>query len=512
MSESHGSGGALMDGMACVRACGYVTVRQRLRRLRGIAGKPWGLLGLVLGVGLVAAVQLVTLRQAPVSQGLGRGLVERLTEIVPLMLPLLMFTATFRSPLRLNVADVSWLLTAPGGRRAVFGWQVILRPAQYALIGGVATVVSRWQLSLPLGSAWKVAVVAATVGLVLRITSYGAHLVAVRAHARVPLRILAAVWALVLVSASVTDFPGEAWVQLLPMTQRLLAAGVDPGSVASSWLLAMLAAAVAVAALLIAIASGFQEAAEDTARQGEQAQETMRRSRSGQEMGAKAFRTGLPSLRARPAFAGERALCYRALAQERRILRQQVAQVVVGLAITGVLLVLWPRFAWAPAVYLLLGSVVSSSMAGLAIELDHYHLWLAPLRPIPTLLWVNAVPAVRTLVTLEVLWLPLMLADAIDSMVVITGVVLLPCVIVLSTAAGGLSATVAESVLARFTLPVALVAAGAAPAFALVVPVFTAQKTPLLVLLAAALLLAASIPLFVLIQRRVWNFSDRIRE
>lgn len=491
--------------LACVRAMGYVTVRRWLRRLRGIAGKPWALLGLAIGVALLAGAQILALRQAPTGQQLDRDLVDLITSLVPLVLPLLLLSATLRSLLRLDVADVSWLLTAPAGARAVFAWKVLLRPIQYGLTGVVAGLVSRLWLGLPPTQAWKVAAAAAVAGLLVRVVSYGGHLLAIRAGMRIPLRVAAGAWAAALITGALLDFPGAWWVQIRPVTQRLVTAVLDPGAAHGGELVILLAAALVVAAVLVGQARGFQESAEAAARQDAHAQETMRRDRSGLEAGTNYFRTGLRSLPGAPVFAGERALCYRGVAQQRRMLRMYGLELTVELALTVILLVLWPRFAWAPAGYLLMSYIVSSPMQGLGAELDHNHLRLAPLRPLRALLWVNAVPVAVMTISLEVLWLPLVAAGAVRPLVGGLGAALIPCVAMVLAAAGSLAATASGGMLTRIALALALGITGAVPALALVVPALLWQATPLLVLAAGVLLATLSGAWLVLTRRRVWG-------
>ncbi|MDQ2741238.1 MAG: hypothetical protein M3Z66_02915 [Chloroflexota bacterium] len=86
----------------------------------------------------------------------------------------------------------------------------------------------------------------------------------------------------------------SAWLDLRPITERLAAGTLDPAAVSGGGLLTILAILLVLSALVITGASGFQERAENAARQGAQAQEALR-TRSGQEMWATMFRSGVPS-------------------------------------------------------------------------------------------------------------------------------------------------------------------------------------------------------------------------
>ncbi len=230
----------------------------------------------------------------------------------------------------------------------------------------------------------------------------------------------------------------------------------------------------------------------------------MRRTRSGQELTAKQFRTGLTSLPGWPVLAGERALCFRALAQQRRMLRQSVIGVVTGLAIALVLLVIAPSFTWAPAVLLLVVTVLGAGSQGLAVELDHYHLQLAPWRPMPALIWVGAAPVAVSAVQIEVVWLPVLAAPDVATGAWVAGAVLIPCLIALAEAAGSLAVVVADGLLARVALTAALVTFGALPATALLFGAVSVGVQRVLVALAAVALLAAATCWMVWTAHRIW--------
>ncbi|MDQ2831370.1 MAG: hypothetical protein M3Y74_20280, partial [Chloroflexota bacterium] len=434
---------------ACLRAMGYVARRRWARRLRGVAGKPWELLALLLAVALIAVGEVAALRQSAAGAAyLTR--IDLALRLAPLVLTLVIGRATSRSPLRLAVADVSWLLTAPGGARAVFIWKLLARPVQFAVAGYLGTVAARWWLGLPLGQAWTAVLAGAIIALAARLASFGSYIIAIRARAGAALRALAVLWALALIVAALVDVPGREWIALRPVTDRLAIAVLEPAAASTVWLLILLAALLATAALLTAAARGFEERAETAARQGARVHEEMRRTRSGQEMMAAQFRTGLRSLPAWPPFAGERALCYRVLAQGRRIIRASLGTLAVLLAIALVLRVFAPGYAWAPAALALLSAPTAAGAAdGLAAELDHYHLRLAPLRPLPALLWVSVIPVVRLSVITEVLWLAALAAPGLTTATWVAGAVLIPCAVVLAAAAGSLGIASAEGALSR---------------------------------------------------------------
>ncbi len=491
--------------LACLSAMSYVGVRRWARRLRGVAGKPWPLLGLLVGVALFAGLQLLALDQLRPQAAPDPAVLDPVVRFVPLVLPILLFNSTFHSPLRLRVAAVSWVLTAPGGTRAAFLAALLLRPVRYAVIGYLATLVSRWSLGLTLTEAWKVALVGAAIGLVLRLTSFGGHILVVRARAALALRALAVAWGVGMLAGAVVGFPGSGWLGLRPLVGWLLVGAVRPERLSPVGLLMLLAGLVAAAGTLVAAARGYEERAETAARQIDEAQVTMRRSRSGQELMEKQFRTGQVSLPVWPVLAGERALCFRGMAQQRRLLRPNVISLVVGLTIALILLALAPDFTWAPAALLLVNSLASSGASqGLAVELDHYHLRLAPMRPLPALAWLGAVPVTVNVVQIEVVWLPVLAAPGVPTGVGVGGVVLIPCLVALAEAAGSLVVTVADGLLVRIALALALGTLGALPAAALAVAVVPLGSSTLLVTLAAVALLTAAASLLTWTAYRVW--------
>ncbi len=489
---------------ACLRALGYVARRRWARRLRGVAGKPWELLALLLAVALIAVGEVAALGQSAAGAAYLTH-IDLALRLAPLVLTLVIGRATLRSPLRLAVADVSWLLTAPSGARAVFIWKLLARPVQFAVVGYLGTVAARWWLGLPLGQAWTAVLAGAIIALTVRLASFGSYIITIRARAGVALRALAALWALALIAAALIDVPGREWIELRPVTDRLAIAVLAPAAASTAWLLILLAAVLAAAALLTAMARGFEERAETAARQGARVHEEMRRTRSGQEVMAAQYRTGLRSLPAWPAFAGERALCYRVLTQDRRIIRASLATAGVLLAIALVLRVFAPGYVWAPAALTLLSAPTAAGAAdGLAAELDHYHLRLAPLRPLPALLWVSVIPVARTSVIMEVLWLAVFAAPGIATGIWVAGAVLIPFVVVQAAAAGSLAIAAADGTVTRLGLGVGLAALGAAPAAILLVARGPLGTAVALIPLAAATLLAVAALWFVLTSRRVW--------
>lgn len=492
--------GAQSGVPACLVAMAYVGARRWDRRLRGVAGKPWALLGLFAGVALLASLQVLALERMGRQAGPDPGLLDPVVRFAPLLLPALLLMSTFSTPLRLHVADVSWVLTAPGGARAVFLSTLMLRPVRFAIIGYLGTVVSRWWLELAPTDAWKVALVAAAVGLVLRLVSFGGHILVVRARAHVALRVLAVAWGVGLLVTAVIDVPGGGWLGLRPLLGWLLAGVLAPERLAPIALLILLTGLIAGTGALVAAARGFEERAEAAARQIAEAQETMRRSRSGQELAATQFRTGLTSLPGWQALAGERALCLRTLAQQRRMLRPTLVGLVAALGIAVALVAVAPAFTWVPAVLLLVLTAASGAGQCLAVELDHHHLLLAPLRPLPSLLWLGAVPVVSTAVQIELVWLPVLAAPVITTGAWGVGAVLIPCLVALAEASGSLAVVVADGPLARVALAFAL---GALPAATLVIAVVSLGAPTTLVALATVVLLAAAASWLALAARRI---------
>jgi len=157
------------------------------------------------------------------------------------------------------------------------------------------------------------------------------------------------------------------------------------------------------------------------------------------------------------AMSGERALFFRALAQQRRTMPAGwlAASVLVDLAAPLVLLAVAPRLIWAwTAVCVATTFWTAGSM--LAVERVHYHLRLAPLRPRHALLWLGAFTALQRFVSIELAWLPIVFAPGVGLGAWIMGVVLIPCAVAFVEAAGALAVTTADRLLARGALKAAL--------------------------------------------------------
>ncbi len=260
---------------------------------------------------------------------------------------------------------------------------------------------------------------------------------------------------------------------------------------------------LAPTALLIARADRFQERAEDAARQSAQVQEVMRRTRSGQEMWSTLFRSGVPSPPAWRAFTGERALCYRTPAQERRILLSTLGTFSVLLVITLVLSLFLATYVWIPTVLMLISAPIAFGAAdGLAAELDHYHLGLAPLRPLPSLVWVSAIPVSRTVALSEILWLPTLATPDISVGIWISVAIPIPFLIALAATAGSFAIATAEGALFRAALGIGLAALSLAPTVVLIA--YLPVPDGIVGTLFGAVLLAESALWVVSTSRLVW--------
>jgi len=112
-----------------VRALAYVGARRWRRRLR-----PWQVLALLAGVALMSGLQVLALRRVGTEGAPDPALLEPVLRFAPLLLPALLLMSTFSTPVRLEVADVSWVLTAPGGARALLARALLLRPLGYAVM------------------------------------------------------------------------------------------------------------------------------------------------------------------------------------------------------------------------------------------------------------------------------------------------------------------------------------------------------------------------------------------
>ena len=122
-------------------------------------------------------------------------------------------------------------------------------------------------------------------------------------------------------------------------------------------------------------------------------------------------RNDLRSLPGWPALSGERALAFRTLARQRRIVLPATLGfgLVLDVGVPVGLLVAAPSFAWTWAVVGLLGALATGA-AELALERDHHQLRMAPVSTLPALLWLAAVPAAHRIVSVELSWLFVLLA------------------------------------------------------------------------------------------------------
>lgn len=164
-----------------------------------------------------------------------------------------------------------------------------------------------------------------------------------------------------------------------------------------------------------------------------------------------------------------------------------------------------PVYAWIPAALTLLGTPTAFGAAdGLAAELDHYQLRLAPFRPVPALIWVSVIPVVRLSLMTEVLWVPSIAAPGISAGTWIAVAVLIPFVVVAAAIAGSFAIATAAGALSRAALGVGLTALSAIPA-ALLLTAHQSESAVLLIPLVAAALLAPCVIWVVLTSRRVWE-------
>lgn len=104
------------------------------------------------------------MRNLETGTTLNLGPIDPVLRFAPLLLPVLLWRSTGRSPPRPQVADVSRLLTAPGGPRAVIVWKMLILPLVYALVAFLGTLLARCWLGPPLGPTWNVALAGAVVG------------------------------------------------------------------------------------------------------------------------------------------------------------------------------------------------------------------------------------------------------------------------------------------------------------------------------------------------------------
>jgi hypothetical protein len=496
-------------------ALGYVGVRRSARRISSDARRPWALLALASGVAVVAALQALALDRTDAHGELDPGVLDALLSFGPLVLPALLFVSTFSSPLRLQVADVSWVLTAPGGARAVVARDLLLRPLTFAAVGVAGTSIARASVGRPLGDVWKVALAAAAAGLALRLVSFGGHLLVVRAGAALALRALAVAWGGAILAAAALDLPGGDALALRPLLEPLVTGVLDPSRLSTPWLLAALAVLLAAAGGVLAAARGFEERAHLAARRLAEMQEALREWRSGHEPArVTESRGGVRSLPGWQALAGERALAFRTLARERHMVVPSILGfgLMLDLGVPVALLVTVPSFGWAWAVVGLLGAWMIGG-AQLAIERDHHHLRMAPVRPLPALLWLAAVPAAHRTVSIELSWLLVWLAPGMSAGMWAAGVILIPCLVALAEGAGSVAVAVADRKPIRAALKAGIVVLGLLPAAAVLsVSLGLGASAALAGALAAPTVLAAACSGFTFTAHRAWPRRTRARD
>jgi hypothetical protein len=147
--------------------------------------------------------------------------------------------------------------------------------------------------------------------------------------------------------------------------------------------------------------------------------------------------------------------------------------------------------------------MTSASM--LAVELDHYHLRMAPLRPLPALMWLAAVPAGHRVASIELAWLPMLFVPGSTTGVWLGGAVLIPCLVALLEAGGALAVVVADRMLGRAMLRAALTALGVLPAAAsLLAAALLGWPAGLAAVAAAAAVLAPAAVFLLLADHRIW--------
>ena len=457
----------------------------------------WALLGLVAGLALIVGAQVVALRRVDAHGTLDPALLDPILRFSPLLLPAVLVISTFSSPLRLEVAEVSWVLTAPGGARALLARALLLRPLGYATAGLLGAVIARMASGRPLHDVWKVALVGALIGLALRLVSFGAHLLVVHAHAAIALRALGIAWGGALVVALLRDVPGGKWLGLRPVLRRMLDVAVQPALHSAAWPLIAVSLLVAATALVAGRARGIEERAHAAARELAEVQEALRgTARGGHGLSAKAPRRKLATLAAphRRAASGESALCFRGIAQLRRQLLPSLVAfgLLLDIGAPLVLLDVLPTFTWAWTIVVLAGTVAGGA-GMLAVELDHYHMRLAPLRSLHALVWLAAVPAAHRAVSMELAWAPVLFAPGVTSGTWFTGVLLIPFVVALAEATGSLAVVSRRDLPARAALKATLAFVAALPvALILIAAGSLGWPTTLVAPLAAGALLASA--------------------
>jgi hypothetical protein len=448
-------------------ALGYAGARRSIRQLRGTTGKPWPLLVALIALAAVTGLQVPALRHAGERGAPDPALLDPVLRFGPLVLPFVLLTSTFSTPLRLSAAEVSWVLIAPGGARALVARALLLRPLAYAAIAFTGASAARVLAGRPLEEAWTIALAGAVIALALRVVAFGGHILTVRARAAWPLRALAVIWGAALLTAAATDVPGGDVIALRPLFEPLAAGVLGPTRLDVAGLLVAAGALLAVALTIVAAVRGVEERAQVAARRFAEVQASLRNLHSEQPQRPTSFGTALPSLPGWSALAGERAFMFRALAQQRRMSPPTwvAGGFLLDLAAPLVALALVPGLTAGWAVVGLVGAAWSGGSM-LAVEVDHFHLRAAPVRPLPALMWLGSVTAVHRLIGLQIAWLPVVLAPGVTLGAWVAGVVIIPGLVALAEGAGALAVGVAERSIVRAGLKAALGLAGLLPAAA----------------------------------------------
>lgn len=344
--------------------------------------------------------------------------------------------------------------------------------------------------------AWKPAVVLGTAALMLRLSALLCHLIALRARRVARTVSFAAAGVLLL-----TAFGGEpvAGLRGEPLIRRWALVATDPQAVAASWVLIPALTAGALGCLTLYVARGYVEAADDRARQNAELQEAIRRDSTGMESGTQWFHSGFASLPGPDRWTGEAALLFRGLAQQRRMLLAVGLEFTVEFLATIALLALAHHLAWIPLAFVLTAAIVTSPFTGIAMDIDHNHVWVAPVRPLRALLAATAVPAVTIALSAELLWLTLGIGDVFTAGVWLAGAVVLPLVAVVILLGGALGLALGGAGLLRIPLAFGFAAAGVAPLGALLV-----MPGPLGLAGAASLLLGLGAVAASVASRRLW--------
>lgn len=449
-----------------VVALAHVGTRRTARRVRSDARRPWAWLGLAVVLAAIAGLQALALERSDAQGRLDSDVLDPLLAFGPLVLPLLLIVSTFTVPLRLKVADATWVLTAPGGSRAVVARDLLLRPLAFAALAIAATTIARAAVGRPIGEVWKIALAGATVGLAFRIVMFGGHLLVVRAKAAVALRVAAACWGAAMLAAAAFDGRLSDALLLRSVTEPLLEGVLEPSRLSAAVLLGALVVLLALAGAVLVAARGFEERAHVAARRLASAQEAFRQWQGGHEPAlATGTRTGVSSLAGWDSLAGARAMAFRVLADQRHMVPVTMlgAGLLLDIGVPVVLLLTAPSFVWAWAAVGLLGGWFGAG-AQLSIERDHHHLRLAPVARLAALLWLAAVPAAHRLISVQLSWSLAWLASGITLGTWAAGVLLIPCLIAFGEGAGALAVAAAERKVVRAAIKAAILVIVSIPA------------------------------------------------